>query len=71
MLCSVLHLLHHPRRAAGEPAGDAGLCAQHIGLDGSICGQFLRAGVKGQEGSAGRSPSAGQTVNIQYGDSAF
>lgn len=60
VLCSVLHLLHHPRCAAGESAGAGGVCAQHLGADDSIGGQLLCAWAKGQGGASGRSPSAGQ-----------
>lgn len=61
VVCSVLHLLHRPRGAAGEPSGAGGLPAQHYGADDSIGGQLLRAGVKGQAGAAGRSPPGGQS----------
>lgn len=59
--CSVLHLLHQPRRAAGEQTGAGGVCVQRVGGDGPIGGQLLRAGVKGQAGAAGRSPSTGHS----------
>lgn len=60
VLCSVLHLLHQPGRAAGEQTGAGGVRAQRVGSDGSIGGQLLRAGVEGQAGPAGRLPSAGR-----------
>lgn len=52
---SVLHLLHQPRRAAGEQTGAGVVCAQRVGGDSSISGQLLRPGVRGQTGAAGRS----------------
>lgn len=51
--CSVLHLLHHPRRAAGEPTGAGGVRAQRAGGDDSIGGQLLRAGDERPTGAAG------------------
>lgn len=56
VLCSVLHLLHQPWGAAGEPSGAGGLRAQRAGGDGPITGQLPCAGVKRQAGAAGRSP---------------
>lgn len=59
--CSVLHLLHQPGRAAGEQTGAGGVRAHRVAGDGSIGGQLLRAGLKGQAGAAGRSPSTGHS----------
>lgn len=60
-LCSysVLHLLHQPWRAAGEQTGAGGLRAHCAGGHDPISDQLLCAGVKGQAGAAGRSPSTG------------
>ena len=70
VLCSVLHILHHPWCAAGESPGAGGICAQHVGADDSICGQLLCAWVKGQGGASGRSPSAGQSEMTPQRDTA-
>ena len=61
LLCSVLYLLHQPRRAAGEQTGAGGVRAQRAGGDGSVCGQLLCAGLKEQAGAAGRSPPTGHS----------
>lgn len=42
---SVLHLLHQPWRAAGEPTGAGGVCAQRAGGHDPIGGQLLRGGL--------------------------
>lgn len=57
--CSVLHLLHHPWRAAGEPTGVGQVCTQRAGGHGAIGGQLLRAGPEGQAEAAGEAPSSG------------
>lgn len=51
---SLLHLLHQPRRPAGEPAGAGGLRAHHAGAGGPLRGHLRRAGPGGPTVAAGR-----------------
>lgn len=54
--CSLLHLLHQPRRPAGEPTGAGGLRAHHAGAGGPLRGHLRLAGPGAPTVAAGRKP---------------
>lgn len=53
---SLLHLLHQPRRPAGEPTGAGGLRSHHAGAGGPLRGHLRRAGPGEAIVAAGRKP---------------